>query len=359
MPAERARTALLDRARVASVGVLLAHAAERFDPGAGGRRRRAEVAVRAHRRRRRLLAGARDRVGARGRAAGGRGGDARCTIRATTDDYLQGSSTASCPVPDAFTAQKLALDGDLNQAATLATLRADVGRAASAAVSRRRAPTRPGPDAEGAATAERDHALGGGVPRPQTPPIIDPVPRFCPAPSKSSRWSEESCQKRPRPALANVVPAGTPASCGISGRPGGRSSGVSQRIGTGISVRFRGFGTRGFRPRDAAAASGPIRAPRCGSLQVMRRTRRQVAPDVVDHRPALCADEAGDADPLLQPSPRSRVLERQHAREVHVVPVADAEQAPDDVLAVHLERHAQPRLLAGHLEQHVEQGRSR
>jgi putative sterol carrier protein len=51
----------------------------------------------------------------------GEGGDARCTIRATAEDYLR-IVNGELSGPDAFTAQKLALDGDLNQAAALATL---------------------------------------------------------------------------------------------------------------------------------------------------------------------------------------------------------------------------------------------
>ena len=46
---------------------------------------------------------------------------ARCTIRATAEDYLR-IVNGELSGPDAFTGGQLVLDGDLNQAAALATL---------------------------------------------------------------------------------------------------------------------------------------------------------------------------------------------------------------------------------------------
>ena len=121
MPAERARTALLDRARVESVEEFFSRTLqERFDPAqADG----ADVLVQF------ALTGdgggcwlVRVSDGALSvECLAEEGGAARCTIRATADDYLR-IVNGELSGPDAFTAQKLALDGDLNQAATLATL---------------------------------------------------------------------------------------------------------------------------------------------------------------------------------------------------------------------------------------------
>jgi hypothetical protein len=121
MPAERTRSGVLERGRVESAAEFFGRTlAERFDPALAVD---ADVLVQF------ALTGdgggcwlvrVRDAAIVVERLAD-EGGDARCTVRASAEDYLR-IVNGELSGPDAFTAQRLALDGDLNQAAALATL---------------------------------------------------------------------------------------------------------------------------------------------------------------------------------------------------------------------------------------------
>lgn len=121
MPAERARGELIARGRVTSAEEFFSRTlAERFDPDqAAGVDLLVQFALDGP-------DGGFWTVRVQGRALEvrrleGEGSDARCTIRATAEDYLM-IVNGELSGPDAFTAARLVLDGDLNQAAGLATL---------------------------------------------------------------------------------------------------------------------------------------------------------------------------------------------------------------------------------------------